>query len=573
MITNYKTFFRKELILLSCILCIGASFRLYGINWDQGFHLHPDERAIILYTLPLAFPSSIDLFFSPTSPLNPHFFAYGNFPLYLLKAVGGLLGGINPWIATYDGLAIVGRSISVIADLVTIVVIYGIGKLLQNRRLGLIASFLYALSVFPIQAAHFYAVDTLLTCFITITIYQLLRFSQTPSKKRAIGIGLFLGLSLVTKISALVLVVAIGTVLIIDFLLLFLRQPHKPYVYFPHIPRFLKRLFVEGFLIVLTTGTVFAVLQPYALIDWKSFVDQNLVQSQMSYDPFIFPYTLQYVGKIPYLYELKNIFFFGLGPPLTTLAFCGFLFFLIRRIKQKQNLTVLIIYLSFFLVYFMIVGKFAVGWIRYMLPLYPYFAIFAAFGLYFIVKQMQQKKLLFIILNSLFLILFLIWPVSFLHIYTQPNTRVLASQWINTTIPAGKTLAIEHWDDGLPLFGQEKYRIETLELYNYDSEEKWQRINEQLQRSDYIILASNRLYTPLQKLTDCQKLPPGKCYPRTAQYYKDLFAGNLEFKKVKEFVSFPTFGIGDLKFEINDEGADEAFTVYDHPKVIIFQKI
>ena len=163
-----------------------------------------------------------------------------------------------------------------------------------------------------------------------------------------------------------------------------------------------------------------------------------------------------------------------------------------------------------------------------------------------------------------------IWPLSFMHIYSKPNTRVLASNWINQNIPAGKTLAIEHWDDGLPLFGGQNYKILTLELYNPDTPYKWQIINQQLAQTDYIIIASNRLYTPLMKLTNCQKLPDGRCYTQTAEYYKKLFNGALGFKKVAEFAVYPIIPI--LNIPINDQTADESFTVYDHPKIMIFKK-
>lgn len=106
----------------------------------------------------------------------------------------------------------------------------------------------------------------------------------------------------------------------------------------------------------------------------------------------------------------------------------------------------------------------------------------------------------------------------------------------------------------------------------YDSDnnpQKWSLINNRLEEGDYLIIASNRLYTPIQKLTDCKNLPEGKCYTVTANYYKDLFSENLDYVKVAEFSNYPNiFG-----FNINDQSADESFTVYDHPKVIIFKNI
>ena len=162
-----------------------------------------------------------------------------------------------------------------------------------------------------------------------------------------------------------------------------------------------------------------------------------------------------------------------------------------------------------------------------------------------------------------------------MHIYSQPNTRVQATNWITQNIPDSKTLAIEHWDDSLPLVGQQNYQMLTLSLYDPDTTYKWKIINEQLKQADYIIIASNRLYTPLMKLINCEKLPAGRCYTQTSEYYKKLFDGKLGFKKAAEFTSYPKFSFPLVKweYEINDSSADESFTVYDHPKVLIFQKI
>lgn len=563
---------KKDLLLLFCIISFGALFRLYNTNWDQGYHLHPDERAIIMYILPLHLPSSLEAFFTPQSSLNPHFFAYGNFPLYLLKIIGTLALRIDPQYTGYDGLTLLGRTLSAIFDIGTIFVLYKIGKSFFSSFIGLLAAFFYTISVFPIQTAHFYAVDTMLTFFVTWTLYRLLLFYRQPSLFKALLVGLSFGLCLVTKISAIPLLAAITVTLFLDFLLIIVKQPHKPHIWFPHFPAFLRRLIKEGGVILVTTCVTFTLLQPYAIIDFGNFWVQNLIQSQMTQDAFVFPYTLQYVGITPYFYELKNVFLWGQGPLLATITFLGtfYCFFLLSKIHRLPEKASVSILLTFFLVYFAVVGSFAVGWMRYMLPLYPFLCLFGAiFSAAMLLRiQYSFNKRLFSF--SFFLFLLLIWPLSFLSIYTKPHTRVAASAWITQTIPPGKTLAVEHWDDTLPLFKQHDYRIETLELYNPDSEQKWRVIDAQLSKADYLILASNRLYTPLQKLTKCQNLPPLKCYPKTAQYYQDLFAEKRGFKKTAEFTSYPTIPF--TSFTMNDDFADESFTVYDHPKVTIFKK-
>ncbi len=560
--------------LLFIILILAAVVRLYNINWDNGYHLHPDERAIVLSVIKLQFPHNMSEFLSPSSPWNPHFFAYGSFPFYLLKIAGDITSIINPQFGQYDGINLVGRVISAISDLVTIVLLFLLGKKIFTTFVGLLSSFFYSISVLPIQLSHFYAVDTLLTCFIVLALYLLIRFYEKPTVIKSLFIGLAFGFALATKISAVLLVSSIGITLVVDFILLFFKEPHRPHVWFPHVPKFLRHLLGYGLLIAISTLLTFLILEPYALIDFSNFWNQTVEQSQMTHNAFIFPYTLQYVNKISYFYELKNIFLFGEGPFISLFSFLGIIYFflLLIRSHKKELVSKELTLFVFFLIYFAVVGKFAIGFMRYMLPLYPLFSLFAGLLCYRLILYLKQNRTLWlnVIIGIYVLLIFLIWPLSFLSIYNHPNTRFSASQWIVNTIPPGKKLAIEHWDDALPMFGQQQYTTFTLTLYDPDTPEKWNQINTILQQTDYIIIASNRLYVPLQKLTHCAILPSGRCYSQTAEYYKKLFSGQLGFKKIAEFTDYPIIPF--FNIPINDQGADESFTVYDHPKVIIFQK-
>lgn len=558
--------FLKTNYLFIFIILLGALFRLYGLNWDQGFHLHPDERAIVMFTTPLQFPKTVADFLTPQSTWNPHFFAYGSFPLYFLKIIGNIMSNIDPAYANYEKINLVGRFLSAIFDIGTLLALFCLARKLFNKHIGLLAAFFYGISVSPIQLSHFYAVDTPLTFFVLLTLYQLIKLYEKPTLLKSILVGFFFGLSLATKTSALVLIASIGMAITIDFLLIFIKQPHKPHIWFPHVSKFLKRLFIDGLIIVIVTLITFVIFEPYAIIDFKTFWQQQLQQRQMTYDAFTFPYTLQYVGKIPYYYELKNIFLWGIGPLLATLSFLGTIYVSYTAMKQSNNKIIII--LTFFWIYFLVVGNFAIGFMRYMLPLYPLLCLFAAVFLY----RLSSRTRFGISLVTIVGILLLIWPLMFIHIYTQPNTRVLATNWINQNIPPGTAIAIEHWDDGLPLNTQGNYRILELPMYESDTTVKWNKINKILKETEYIIIASNRLYVPLIKMTNCQKLPPGRCYTQTAEYYKKLFNNSLGFQKVAEFSIFPALEIGNWELEIRDEGADESFTVYDHPKVMIFKR-
>ena len=641
MIEKLNKKLNKNKLFLILIFILAFIFRFYGINWDSGHHLHPDERMIIMVTerIHLPKPLTFNALLSPQSSLNPKFFAYGSLPIYLLKLAGNMLSFSNPVLAHYQGLNLVGRFLSILFELGTIILIFKISKKLLLTSSYKLAALFYALSVLAIQTAHFYVVDIPLTFFITLTLYRLLKLHNKPSLKYTAYTGIAFGLALATKVSAILLIIPVLTTL---FLIFIKRRS------FSLIFKFLVVIFTFSFL-------VFSLAMPYALIDFPTFKTHTLEQSRMTKDAFVFPYTLQYVNTTPYLYQLKNMVLWGMGVPLGVISVVGavfvgllvilnliqnlYRFWILPRLnnrvkagksgmtkrnklsnnfaisparlatrsvasRQFRNLTIL---LSFFLPYLLVTGSFAIKFMRYWLPIYPLFCIFGeilisqmiaflrvkiskikykksklpAYRQARHIKNQKERKILhfglpFWILIFAFCIS--LWPLAFVSIYSQPNTRVQATEWIKKNIGQGSTLSVEHWDDRVPMSGE--YEFLEMPMYEPDtSEQKWGTINSNLEKTDYIIIASNRLYTPLMNLTDCESLPRHRCYPKTNEYYQKLFSGALGFTKVAQFTSFPKLEIaylparqGNWKLEINDSSSDESFTVYDHPKVMIFKK-
>ena len=143
------------------------------------------------------------------------------------------------------------------------------------------------------------------------------------------------------------------------------------------------------------------------------------------------------------------------------------------------------------------------------------------------------------------------------------------------------------WDDGLPLrvdgydaFGGIYTPGLNFNMYTDDNQDKLERFIDIYNQTEYILISSNRQWGSLPRLPER--------FPLTTQHYRHLlgcpddrtiqwcytvaqpgmFQGDLGFDLVEVFQSDPS--IGSLK--INDQFAEEAFTVYDHPKVLVFHK-
>ncbi|NDC36439.1 MAG: hypothetical protein EBZ48_00105 [Proteobacteria bacterium] len=143
------------------------------------------------------------------------------------------------------------------------------------------------------------------------------------------------------------------------------------------------------------------------------------------------------------------------------------------------------------------------------------------------------------------------------------------------------------WDDTLPIrmdrfdpFGGIYDGDLTLELFFRDSAEKIEKIVSGLERADYFFITSQRVWGSVGRLS--------RFYPMTHQFYRDLLGcaepddllecfsrvganssgGTLGFELIKTFESYPRLGA----WSIPDERADESFSVYDHPRVLLFKK-
>ena len=142
---------------------MAAVLRFRGLNWDDGHWLHPDERQIFFVVMELDWPSSLAEALSPDSPLNPHFFAYGSLPIYLLKLVVTVLQPLWPALRDEGNMHLIARPLAVLFDLGTIYLVYRLARKLlpaprdqkRARWIALLAAAFASFAVLHIQLAHF----------------------------------------------------------------------------------------------------------------------------------------------------------------------------------------------------------------------------------------------------------------------------------------------------------------------------------------------------------------------------------------------------------------------------------
>ena len=548
----------NKAILSILIILVAALFRFYGSNWDQGYSLHPDERFLLMVANDSHLPTSLEKYLDPNlSTLNPYnnkfsFFVYGTFPVNLNKYLVNILNMDN-----YENLRLFGRALSAIFDLGTLAALFFIVYQLEiicklTSNIKYLSCFYYAIAVLPIQQSHFFTVDSFQTCGVFLSVCFAL-FSYTFSS--CIGpilSGVFFGLALGCKISAIYILPLIGALLFFN--------------------RFYNPLKISYFYLNGIANCLIFLLASYLSLrfcDPKFFADANFLNPSLNpqflknlievnnlsqYTPWPYPPAVQWLSSKPYITPLKNLVFYGIGFPYAIMLILG-VFYAFR----KKHYLVIISVLWTIAIFIFQGGRF-VHSMRYFFLLFPFFALYAALGTN---KFVESKKLFFTIIIAT-----VIWPLSYLNIYKQKHSRVLASEWIYENIDSDAVLAVEHWDDGLPLSMskyKKNYKHVQLPVFGQDDENKWIEMNKALSKADYIIFSSNRGYGSL--------MPLRNQIPQTVKWYEDLFNGKSNFKIVKEISSLPRINFGFWQLQYDTQKAEEAFSVYDHPKVTIFKKI
>jgi YYY domain-containing protein len=160
------------------------------------------------------------------------------------------------------------------------------------------------------------------------------------------------------------------------------------------------------------------------------------------------------------------------------------------------------------------------------------------------------------------------------------------------TFSGSKIVSETDWDDGLPLrmdgydgYGGIYEGGLKFQAYWDDNPDKLQLFYEALDGGDYLFITSNRQWGTTTRVPER--------YPLTTAFYYALlgcpadadvlvcyatarpgdYQGQLGYELVQVFESYPTLDLGSLGYwEFNNQLADEAFTVYDHPKVLLFKK-
>ncbi|MCL0053910.1 glycosyltransferase family 39 protein, partial [Dehalococcoidia bacterium] len=503
--------------LLLVILVVALGLRLNGVNWDQGFAFHPDERDIYMrsgcmYELLTDAPGAQDcgylrgepdaqpglpgigtLLDKDRSPLNPHWFPLGSVLIYLMvffRSIAELFTDMNSLDMRY-----IGRPLSALADVGTVAMVFVLGRKLYGNGVGLLAAGFTALSVIHIQNSHFFRPETFSVLFTLASFWAMWRMVERKQLRDSAILGLMLGLAIAPKVSILPILAPM-------FLVYWYRVLDEVDGEWSQItPELVQRIFGHAALAGAVAAGVFFISAPYAVLDVGAFIGDLGAQTRMASNAGLWPFTIQYIDTPAFIYQIQQSSVWGLGIPLGIVAWGSIPFTAgvaaLSNTARRSDLFVL----AWVVPGFLFLESFEVHFLRYVFPLMPILIIMGSRMLLWMMtayqpsaadiisRQVGSARFLPGIAVGVIVVVMgatAFYALAFQKVYAEDHPAVTASEWINENIPRGTAIVSDnHWDEYVP--NLYPYDVWQFPVYDADTLEKMSTLAEKLASSEYVV--------------------------------------------------------------------------------------
>ena len=254
----------RPFLSIFLILALALVVRLIGINWALPSVYHVDEITLVRAGMGMRF-----------GDLNPHFFDWPSLYKYLcfflftafikFRVPFQLLFGVEKmrqtlpfWWGSTAPFHLLTRLMTMCFDLGSVSLVFLIGQKLYDKRVGLLAALVMALSFTNIHAVQYSRVDVPTLFFVLVSFWFSILILEKGRLKHYLLAGLFVGFSASTKYNGVLIVIPIITAYILSL------PKTAP---FGAVLGSIWKLLLAG----LAAVGGFLVGTPYALLDWDTF--------------------------------------------------------------------------------------------------------------------------------------------------------------------------------------------------------------------------------------------------------------------------------------------------------------
>jgi 4-amino-4-deoxy-L-arabinose transferase-like glycosyltransferase len=431
----------RWLLAAVAISVVALVLRLIGDAFGLPAHFHWDEPTIVNRAVRMG-----------NGDLNPHFFYYPGLTFYItfaceaaLYLVGHLLHvylSTTAYAAAYftdsTPFYLTGRVLGAVLGAATCLLCYLLGKRVFSPVVGLMAEGLLAVSVVSVANAHFITNDVPMAFFVMLAYLFIWRVYTHGSRSNYVLAGVAIGLGIATKYLPAVLFASLALAHV-------LREHRKTGHWRPSL-RSLAPLALSGAVMLLT----FFAASPFSFLDWRNALHDYAAQGQLSSAAGDATAPLNFV---PYLTATLP---WSIGWP-AYLAALGGLVALARA--QGARRWELLLFVSFPVLYFLMIGSARQPWARWLVTLQPFLALSAAALVWWCAQQAPKLRQRYLpawrasvatvkwsVLGTMLLLLLLpptIASLRFDGYLRLTDARAQAAAWVSGHIPTSATIAVQ----------------------------------------------------------------------------------------------------------------------------------
>jgi hypothetical protein len=406
-------------LTIAAAIVAAAALRVIGIRYGLPAVYNPDEVAIMNRAMALAQNGG-----------NPHNFLYPSLYFYALFVwegawfAAGRLTGVFGSLAAFEraffvdptSIYVAGRLLSALCGVLTVWTTWRLGSRLFGRVAGVSAALMFAVAPLAVRDAHYVKHDVPVTWLIVLTCASLAASDARPRlRQRLLWPSALAGLAMSTHYYAVFLAVPIVVAAL---------WPRDPQPWRTRV----DALVFSGLAV---TGT-FLVASPFIAIDPLTAIRDVVANREIVVDRATT--TAGLFGSMPFY--LSWLVRDGAGVMTTVLAIGGVVVAWRRRARETAML------LAFPVTFLLFIAN-TVPASRYLNPIVPFVAMLAGTAVAWIAEQRGLVRHAAWIVLALALADGMQASVRGDLFLRQTDTRSLALDWIERSIPDGASILIQ----------------------------------------------------------------------------------------------------------------------------------
>jgi 4-amino-4-deoxy-L-arabinose transferase-like glycosyltransferase len=518
----------SRLAVFLVILVLSFATRFWGLGWGLPNTYHVDENWFAGKAANFL-EGNLDPKFFDVPTLHMYTLA-GLWKVYFLIEKAG--GQVRTAAEFRDTLIqnptvfyLIGRALSALMGIGTILLLYLLGKRMYGPRAGAIAALMLVFALDHARISHDMLPDVPMVFFLVLSYLCIWNVAEKGRTRDYLWAGVAAGLAMTTKYGGLAM-----------FLPLFLAHIYRV----SETKRPLWEIFFSPRLIGagLIFLAVFVLGSPYVVLNFPKFIKDFKWQSGHLATVGHFGSSTE---QTPLLFYLQYGFKENVGVLSQFLILGGLALGFARR--QKRDL----ILFSYPLVLFILIVTWKARATRYLFPMAPFFiligavfldAVVAAIGRKIAPAGADRKRRIAFAGVSVFLVAGILAPsalrlAKFDAALAGTDSRTRAKEWIDYNIPKGARIALESYG---PPISREHYSV----LYRHE-----------LSDTDLEFLASQDIeYAVISDQMSARFIRYPEDYPQQAAFYQALDREGTLVKTIEPLFKEPLLEMHSVQIKI-----------------------